>query len=162
MHKVGHHLQVEAIKKAGTERDKFARSAYNRYYYAVFLDVRKMLAEFDPKWAEIAHKSFPGLLKGSITKIYKTEKSRANRNGDYELIPKLDNGIRSAAALASLMEKANATRVVADYEPSEHVNFTSAKRFSLRSIEITEAHGWAESVRIWTNGIREAWRQVNV
>ena len=162
MHKVGHHLQVEAIKKTGTERDLFTRSAYNRYYYAVYLAVRRMLTEFDPGWAKTAHKSCPEILKGAITKSYKTAKTRANKNGDFELIPKLEIGIRAAAALASLMVKANAARVVADYEPSEAVNFASAKRFSLRNIEITEAHEWDDSVRIWTNSIREAWRQINV
>ncbi|MBT5035918.1 MAG: hypothetical protein HOM51_15495 [Rhodospirillaceae bacterium] len=162
MQKVGHHLQIEAIKKTGAERDIFARSAYNRYYYGAFLDVRKMLAEFDPNWAQMPHKSIPEFLKGSITKIYKRKKSRANRNGDFELIPKLDNGIRSAAALASLMEKANATRVIADYEPSEAVVFSSTQRFSLRNIEITEAHGWGAAVQIWTISIKEAWRQTNV
>lgn len=162
MQEVGHHLQVEAIKKTGDERDLFARSAYNRYYYAVYLAVRRMLTDLDPRWAQIAHKSCPELLKGEITKNYKKAKTRANKNGDSALIPKLDQGIRAAAALASLMEKANAARVVADYEPSEAVNFTTAKRFSLRSIEITEAHEWDSSVRMFTHSIKEAWNQVNV
>lgn len=162
MQKVGHHLQMEAIKKAGIERDIFARSAYNRYYYAVFLDVRKMLGEFDPKWARTPHKSIPELLKGSITRNFKDGKLRAKKNGDFGLIPKLKYGILSAAALANLMEKANATRVVADYEPTEPVIFSSAKRFALRNIEITDAHEWEASVRVWANSIREAWRQANV
>jgi len=162
MQKVGHHLQVEAIKKVGVERDLFARSAYNRYYYAVFLSVRSMLSAFDPAWAGLPHKSYPEILRGKIAKKFNASKNRANKNGDYELIPKLDSGSRAAAALANLMEKANAARVVADYKPTEEVDFASAERFSLRSIEITEAHEWDESVRALTNSINEAWKQIDV
>ena len=162
MQRVGHHLQLEAIKKTGTERDVYARSAYNRYYYAVFLTVRSLLGKLDPKWSRGPHKSYPEVLKGSITKNFKTAKWRANKNGDYALIPKLDGGIRASAALANLVEKANAVRVIADYEPSEFVNFETAERFSLKSVEITEAHNWESSVKILTDSIFEAWRQINV
>lgn len=149
------------MKKTGTERDLFARSAYNRYYYAVFLSVRSMVTELDNKWALTRHKSYPDLLKVSISKNLKIARWRAGKNNDSELYRILDSGIRAASALAILMEQANGARVVADYNPSEAVNFVGG-RFSLKSIEITEAHGWYDSVRILTNSIKNAWRQANV
>lgn len=162
MQVVGHHLQVEAIKKAGSERELFARSAFNRYYYAVFLSVRSMCADFNPDWAKQPHKNYPDLLKGKIAKALKQANRRANRNSDYELVPKLDSGIRATDALASLIGRAYAIRIVADYQTSEYVDFASATRFSLRRIDITEAHAWMDQVRIFTTSIREAWRQANV
>ncbi len=162
MQKVGHHLQVEAKKKAGTERDLFARSAYNRYYYAVFLAVRSMLVKLNANWDRPTHKGCPTLLKTTITKKFRTAKSRARKNSDSVLISKLESGIHAAAELANVMERAYAARIVADYEPSEAVNFTSAERFSLKSIEITEAHEWNGSVQTWTTSIWEAWRQIDV
>jgi len=162
MHEVGHYLQLEAVKKTGIERDQFARSAYNRYYYAAFLDVRSMLAQLDPRWGKAPHKSYPELLNGSISRTFKKERRKATKHDDLELLQKLDAGNRATVALASLMALAYATRVVADYEPLEHVDFTSAQRFSLRNVEITEAHDWEDKVRLWTRAIKEAWRQFNV
>lgn len=36
IHAVGHHLQKEAISAAPDEKDAYARSAFNRYYYTMF------------------------------------------------------------------------------------------------------------------------------
>jgi hypothetical protein len=158
---VGLYLQKEAIKNHGTDRDQFARSAYNRYYYTVFLSARAMLEKLDSKWSRTPHKSYPALLNGSIAKSFRDAKSRARRNGDHELVSKLDGGIRAAQALAKVMNKAYGIRVVADYEPAEFVDFSSADRFSLKSVEITEAHGWEGAVELWTRTILQAWRQIN-
>lgn len=161
MHKVGHHLQIEALKHKGDVRDLFARSAYNRYYYDVFLSVREMLSCFDENWSGIPHKSYPKLLTGQITRKFKKEKTRAHRVQDYHLVILLDTGIRAVSALASIIEKANAARITADYEPSERVNFLDSNRYSLKLINISEAHQWQESVRLWISQIQQAWDQIN-
>lgn len=162
MHSVAHHLQKVAMGGEISEPDTFARSAYNRYYYAVFLLVREMLKDLDSNWSKVAHKSYPEILKGQISKSYKSAMKRALKNGDNALVPHLDTASRSALALASLMEKANGVRVVADYEPSELVNFDSSQRFSLKGIEITEAHSWINQVNVWIDDIKRAWVQINV
>lgn len=158
---VGHHLQIEAKKRQGIERDQFARSAYNRYYYAAFLTVRSMLTGFDPKWAQMVHKDYPPLLTGQITRRYRSERTRARKNDDSELVEKLDEGVRAAAALAKLMKKAYATRVVADYQPSEPVKFSPTDGFSLMSIDITEAYNWESNIQTLVPAIKEAWKQIN-
>lgn len=162
MHKVAHHLQTVAIDRDESDRDIFARSAYNRYYYAVFLAVRDMLSEMDSKWSHLAHKNYPEVLTGeSIMKQFQKEKKRAEKNSDYALNEKLDKAIRAVKALSSLMSKAYVVRVVADYEPSEAVNFISGERFSLKSVDITEAHSWNNKAEIWIKDIQQAWRQIN-
>lgn len=161
MHEVGHHLQVTAISSPSGKKDLFARSAYNRYYYSVFLLVREMLSSFDSKWSKIPHKDAPEILKGDIFKKFKREQSKALNTGDAALRNQLDTGRRALSELASILIKANATRVVADYQPSEKVDFTKATRFSLKNIEITEAHNWTGRVETLIEIINKSWLQIN-
>ncbi len=160
MQRVAHHLQLEAMKKQGEERDLYARSAYNRYYYNLFLIVRQMLADLDPIWSELPHKDYPKILKGQICRTYRKSKARAQKNGDSGLVQKLDDGLRAASALASLMTAAYVIRIVADYKPAEKIIFESQDRFSLKNINITEAHNWRASAQLWTNSIKDAWSQI--
>ena len=162
MQVVGLYLQKEAVKDLGNEKDLFARSAYNRYYYSAFLTTRSLFANLNPDWATLPHKSYPEVLNGKIVKRLSEAKSRARKNDDHELVSILDAAIRAAKALASLMEKANGVRVVADYHPAEQVEFKDTQRFSLKQIDITEAHGWLDQVVYWNSAIANAWKQINV
>lgn len=159
---VGLHLQKVAVEERGPERDKFARSAYNRYYYAVYLDVREMFAQLDASWARTPHKSYSEILEGQVTRKFKEERRKAYKNGDSELVRLIDDAQRAARALASLMQKANGIRVVADYEPAEAVIFSTTDRFSLKNIGITEAHGWQDNAKLWIRTIQNAWNQISV
>ena len=71
MHGVGHHLQVTAWKKTpqDPDRDAYARSAFNRYYYGVFLTVRDMFRKMGLHWEEMRHASYPEALSGQLQKI---------------------------------------------------------------------------------------------
>jgi hypothetical protein len=161
MHRVAHHLQMTAVAAAANERDSYARSCYNRYYYSVFLQCREMLSDMDASWSRIAHASYPELLGGKVRKAFKTERIRASKSGDKDLVKLIDKACRSIAELQKIIITANSTRVVADYEPEEKVDFVVADRFSLRSISVTEAHGWTISVQTHCRTILNAWRQSN-
>mgnify|MGYP001040464198 CR=1 FL=1 len=161
MHNVGHHLQIEAIKETDPIKDLFARSAYNRYYYNIFLSVRTMLSEFDPKWSRTPHKDCPIILKETMKKIYKSAKKRAHKNNDTDLVKILDSAIPALHSLSEIMTKAGAIRITADYYPEERVNFTTANRFSLKNVDISEAHEWDQKIGILINTIRSAWKQIN-
>ncbi|MDB5740767.1 MAG: hypothetical protein JWP16_1807 [Alphaproteobacteria bacterium] len=161
MQVVGHFLQMEAIKNHSGARDLYARSAYNRYYYGVFLNTRAMFAGLDSSWSALAHKSYPDVLKGKLTKRFKQERYRAIKAGDAELVEILNAALQAAVALASLMEKAYGVRVVADYKPEELVQFSTSDRFSLKSIDITDAHNWESTVSLWIGAIQRAWKQLH-
>ncbi len=163
MQEVAHHLQIHAHTHglAGAGKDAFARSAYNRYYYGCFLALRTTLAEMDPKWAKIAHKSYPDVLSGAIANSLKGELKRSRKNGDMELEKLLESALRSTQELSKIMMEANAVRIVADYKPSIAVDFTNGKRFSLNEIEIDRAHRWHGRISALTGSLRSAWRQVN-
>lgn len=161
MQEVAHHLQKEAHAMAGVERDAFARSAYNRYYYSCFLEIRAAFKEISEEWERAAHKSFPEILKSPISKNLKLGKRTANRVGDVELVRRIDQALRGCIELASIVERANGARIVADYNPEIGVGFNGSARFSLNGIEITEAHQWHDRVRVLTRQILSTWRQVN-
>lgn len=163
MHLVAHHLQLEAVKRTEiSEQNLYARSAFNRYYYDLFLMVREMLIELqDAKWSSLTHSSYPGVLD-KIAKDFIKEKNRARKNGDFLLVAIVSQAISASKEISKLMEKAYAVRVVADYDPTEFVNFTSATRFSLKNIEITDAHEWRNAVQLWIEDIKKAWQQIYV
>ena len=70
IHAVGHHLQKEAISAAPDEKEAYARSAFNRYYYSAFLNARSLLVELldQSKAFEMKHASYPEFLRRNIQK----------------------------------------------------------------------------------------------
>ena len=161
MHTVAHHLQVHAHNNNGPERDFFARSAYNRYYYGCYLLLRSTFAEMNPDWEETPHKSYPDLLNGSITRALKHAKGRAHKAKDVELVAMIDGALRAIPQLRAIIEEANATRIVADYYPRVSVDFDSAARFSLNGVDVSKAHEWQSKVQTLTGSLITAWRQIN-
>lgn len=161
MQTVGHHLQLTAVSRTtAAEKDVFARSAYNRYYYASFLEARRMLSSMDKSWRSAAHKTYPEVLRGTIAKDFKRERQRAVKLGDFALEDNLRQALAAALGLAKLLERAYGTRVTADYEETA-VAFGGANGFSLNTITITEAYGWHASVEAFCSVILSAWRQIH-
>jgi len=162
MQRVAYHLQTKAIGASEAERDAFARSAYNRYYYSVFLRCRKMMHEMNTQWSSLPHASYPEVLNGKIDKFFNSELKRARKQEDGQMQKEIESTRRAVKALVKIITNANAGRVVADYEPDQPVDFTSADRFSLNSIEVTEAHAWAGQVNILCNTVATTWKKINV
>ncbi|MFZ5636434.1 MAG: hypothetical protein ACOY82_07575 [Pseudomonadota bacterium] len=163
MHEVAHHLQVEALPKAGTiEGDRYGRSAFNRYYYATFLIVRQGISSMDKKWNKQDHAGIPGLLTGQVTAALKLGKTAAARQRDSELVTLCNRATAAASELSKLLEKANEARKIADYNPEVPIEFRGADRFSLSGIDINTAHAWAPRAKILVDTIVDAWRQVHV
>ncbi|PCJ85713.1 MAG: hypothetical protein COA52_15920 [Hyphomicrobiales bacterium] len=161
MHTVGHHLQVTAVAATANEKDAYARSAYNRYYYGAFLNARDMLSSLDPAWSSLAHASYPRLLKGQIRKEISRKKNIARRNGDIELVGRTEKATRAVDELAKILNTAYSIRVVADYEPNEAVTFGPDLRFALRSVDISEAHEWESQTRILCNNVKAVWDEIH-
>ena len=160
MESVAHHLQLEAVRRTKTEEcDEFGRSAYNRYYYATFLRVRKMIAALDAAWSQLPHASYPLTLRGAVRKKLQNGRSKAQRVGDHDLAATCARALSAATEIADLMEAASATRVVADYNPQIPVDFTGG-RFSLNNVRITDAHEWPKKADVWSSIIEKTWIQL--
>jgi hypothetical protein len=120
---VGDHLADVARKSKASDKigfDLFGRSAYNRYYYAVFLHVRMVLRTMDSKWAAPRHKDVPTIFRGKVVKrveeqIEKLEKSNLIEPDQAKRMFSL--AATAADELSMLLDSAREVRKVADYEP---------------------------------------------
>lgn len=162
IHAVGHHLQTYAHGLGAGQRDAYARSAFNRYYYSVFLRSRDLLRSLDPSWSRTGHATYPDILRGEVRRQLRKGWTRARKDHDGKLMRDTEAAIRAVAALSSLLEMAYAIRVVADYEPEEEVTFSGVDRFSLKQVEVTSAHAWRSHCETYCSEIRLAWAQINV
>ena len=95
------------------------------------------------------------------TRRLRTERIRASRNGDVDLVRQIDAALRGVPELSKIMIEANAARIVADYEPSIPVDFTNGLRFSLNQVDIGRAHEWHRKIEVLTSSLRFAWRQID-
>lgn len=162
MERVAHHLQQAAVARRGNREDfdVFARSAFNRYYYSLFLIVRSTVLLINPKW-DAVHSGIPDVLQGSIyDQINKYRKNSLKRQ-DRETIEICNRALFALKALADLMKNANSVRVLADYNPQISVVDEGDSRFALGATNITSAHGWPERAKSLTREVERAWGLVS-
>ena len=159
MERVALELQRTAIKRREQtdDFDQFGRSAFNRYYYAVFLIVRDLMLEFNPRWSG-SHASIPGMLRASVHDEIAKFRSAANKRRNPEQSEAANKASSAIHSLAALMEEANTLRVTADYNPAIKVEDHGGERFALVSTNITEAHQWPTQARLYVQLILRAMR----
>ncbi|MFZ6861379.1 hypothetical protein ACO0K7_01955 [Undibacterium sp. Ji67W] len=159
---VARHLQEQAEARANSsEGDLFGRSAFNRYYYATYLEVRYGLGKLQDEWSgDMPHATIPQVLRGQVVKALKNGYSLANKNNDREAMSLCSDGITAAKNLAELMEKGRGIRVAADYHPEITVDFKSHVDFKLNTVEVSDARSWPARARGFVSAITQAWRQV--
>ena len=161
---VGERLQGWAIeKKVQKEKDLFARSAFNRFYYAAFLITREVLGDLKPEWKKQPHKNIPDLLV-TLQKPIKSELktqlkagliSESARSRTLTVL----NG--SASELSNLLRKAYTLRVVADYEPEVPIK-TDNKILLLDDYKLNTAQEWPGKARACCKSIRKIWRDTGL
>lgn len=159
---VAQHLQREASQRNLGERDVFGRSAFNRYYYATFLDVKSVLGELRKEWGNIAHATIPNVLRGTVKEELKRGRSRAQKASDSETVELCGRAIAAASELATLMERGYATRVTADYYPNIKIDFSNLFDFQLNTVKVKDASVWPNKARTLAKTILSAWKQINV
>jgi hypothetical protein len=115
----------------------------------------------NPDWEGMRHKSYPDLLDGRIKRALKHAKGRAHKAKDPELVAMIDSALRAIPQLCTILEEANATRIVADYYPRVSVDFEGVARFSLNGVDVSKAHEWQNKVQTLVGPLLTAWRQIN-
>lgn len=144
MHQVAEYLSSEAKQQKGAEADAFARSAFNRYYYAAFLSVREFLASIDSKWGSQNHSSLPDLLEKTLVERVRKQakdlqkKELISESRQYALSKQ---AAQASTEIASILRIAYNVRVVADYKPEQLVSFNHAD-FELAQHTRAEAMNW--------------------
>ncbi len=162
---VGEKLQDIAISETDSvKQDLFGRSAFNRFYYAAFLEVRKMLGELDPKWKRTPHGNIPQLLEKGVRKPV-TNALRESVKGD--VITEAESNKRkhelftSTTDLANLLREAYDIRLIADYEP-ENIVEVNDKVISLNSLKLTTAISWSNKASSYCKSIRKVWKETGL
>lgn len=164
MENVARHLQVRAISlhQSGDDGDTFARSAYNRYYYAMFLSVRSCLSGLNAAWSRLPHSNYPEVLENTVQKKINDGRRRAQKISDQKLLRICSQGLNAARNLADIMKAGYSIRVISDYQPEIRVSFDSSDRFNLNGVDITVAHQWPQQAKVFGVLIAQAWRQIDV
>jgi hypothetical protein len=158
MERVALFLQKKAIEhRKRDDFDVFGRSSFNRYYYAVFLQVRAAIREFEPQWQPV-HSQTPGYLTGSIQRELSNFRSKSMRRGNADAVRVSSEGISAIQSLSDLLTRSYAVRVVADYQPEVRVALADGSRFTLQSTSINEAHSWPSEADRYLRVLRRAWR----
>lgn len=140
------------------EADAYARSAFNRYYYSTFLELREMFIVLDEKWAKTPHGTYPGHLKGAMLRKLKKRASTLRDVRDFDNAKIFESACHGIPELAKIMEKGYDLRVIADYQPEVEINFSNKTDFTLNDIAISEAKSWPDRARKLSKIIISAWR----
>jgi len=118
---VANHLRDHACGlEEEPEIDLFGRSAFNRFYYACYWEIRTNLPDMVKDWTKMGHKSLPECLKASVltdttNTLEKLRRSKVISDADFgRLYPRIT---RSIAEIARLLEQGYSVRCTADYNP---------------------------------------------
>ncbi|MEO6280065.1 hypothetical protein [Roseateles sp.] len=163
MEQVGSHLRKEAIRLIPSgEADLFGRTAFNRFYYATYLEVRAGLSKMRPEWAgEMPHATIPEVLRGTIKRELAKGRAKALKADDHNLASQCASAASAAEDLARLMDEGRQVRVTADYYPEVLVNFVVAPDFELNSVAVNTASTWPFRAKSFVRIILGVWRQIN-
>jgi len=161
---VAGHLARTANDKNGIEKDSFARSAFNRYYYSAFLEIRDVLKKLDPSWSKPNHADVPRLLLDATIKQIKKEANKSAKAGllNHSHAQSLITRSNAAASeLAALFDTAREVRRVADYEPEIPVK-TAGNSYSLNECSLASAAAWKERVSTQSKTLLRAYRELGL
>ncbi|MEO9900366.1 hypothetical protein [Nisaea sp.] len=160
MYEVASHLATESKKRQKkAEKDLFARSSFNRFYYATFLAVRNEISPLDEKWENLGHASYPKLIGNTMQAEFKKNIKAARKLGDTRKVSAFSSAATAAKNLSSIMNSANACRIQADYFPENKVQFLDSD-FQLGPSKLSAAKQWPSNAKILAKTVAEAWRIV--
>jgi len=134
----------------------YGRSAFNRYYYCIFLVTRDLLREYKVEWSKSKHKQIPDILvvtfkKELIKEVKKT--LRHNLVTESEASKAITQIRTSTAELSSLLIEAYDARCIADYEPEVLLNNLD-KNLLLGEYKLNTASTWPSKAQSYCKSIR--------
>ncbi|MEB2416658.1 hypothetical protein [Citrobacter sp. R-1.5.2] len=170
LYEVAEHLtkQAKASHRKGAQTivlaDAFARSAFNRYYYACFLCIRTFVSSIEAKWSNVAHLDVPNLLRNNVkqkidAELKKGEKIGILTPGGYQ--SKKSMVLTSLEIMASTMSLAYIVRGIVDYEPEIKIMFNEGA-FSINATSVAEAKGWLITIKTEEAKIKRILQEVGI
>lgn len=159
MHQVADHLRNRATSLADDPAaDLFARSAFNRYYYAAYLLVRATLFELEGHRAT-NHASLPQHLNGDfrrtvlrrVERAFRSNWLSAQRHGQLR-----HKTLDAVTNLSQMLIDAYSVRIVADYEIEIKAAFSNTS-ITLHGCKDSEAAHWHRKAGMYCKALREVW-----
>lgn len=152
-------VHAATLRRDLPQADLFGRSAFNRYYYAIFFLTREMLTDFDARWRSTPHADVPNVLNGKVRESIQKFKRKATQLGDAEAVSICSHGMQSIADLSTILKQGYSVRVTADYDPTIGISFgEDAAQFSLGNTSVMTAQRWVERAGFLTGSVRRAWK----
>lgn len=161
MQQVADHLREFACSPNldSSSRDDFARSSYNRYYWACYLHVTRKLFEMNENWSNVRHQKISRILLSQVSKELYQMKLQARRLKDTNFASQIDIAIESTKEVAKIFEVARTVRVNADYNFEDLVVFKNPYEYSLNDISITMAKEWISTITSHLQNVNFIWKQ---
>ena len=142
----------------------FGRSAFNRYYYGVFLAVREMIRYGHPEIVRFPHKTMPDDLTGKLReKIVDVARERAKRGliSHAEQSQFVERASTALRELAEILKEGYRIREIADYEPS--VLATVQNGHVLLDDKTSDAaRNWGRRAERAIGQVKHVWRQLGL
>lgn len=163
MQEVGEYLQnaIKSNKTVPTHKDTFARTAYNRYYYACYLYVRHELHLMNNNWILTGHKNIPLVLKTQVSRELTRMKELAKNTEDRRFYSQISTAITSTAEITKTLSTALSVRYIADYNPEISVEFHGRNEILLESVSLETAKEWLVNITFHMRNILMVWNQRN-
>jgi hypothetical protein len=161
LEKVADQLAKLALADKSGISDHLARSAFNRYYYSIYLAVREASGSCDRNWRSMPHNNYVDLLNVTIRNNLKKGRDRARRLKDSDTMRICSIALDAQKRLAENYGASLKTRILADYEPETKVHFDRFGDFFLNNVSYSSMRQWSYDVHSQLTAITEAWRQIN-
>jgi hypothetical protein len=152
-------MHAEKIRGKDPNATTFARSAFNRYYYAVYLLSRQLLVD-TLGTRSIQHKALPEFLSG---KFHRTMKSKIEKGYRSGLLTSTARGrmrtilTDNITLLSELLRQAYGIRVLADYDPDAKVEGAD---FVLGSSTLPAASMWERRADMHCKHLYRVWKDL--
>ncbi len=162
---VGDYLHQKALKLTNNpeEMDLFARSAFNRYYYACFHLARNLVADIHPTSVGANHKQFhetilTTTIQSEIKKIAENQlKKKVIDRSHFSSI--VSSSKRSLSQLEDILRRAYSVRCIADYH-GEEVVCLEGGNLTLTGKTLHEASMWPKRAAIYCKEIKKQWDEI--
>lgn len=156
--------EIAMSEKTEINADLFGRSAFNRYYYSSYLQVRDMLGHIDKAWAHSSHKSIPDILTGSFSKLIKKTTKDQYKVGLLNLTDSEQyktRAIKASAEIADILITAYSIRIDADYFPDKKIKIEKGTLY-LSNQSLSCAKNWLSRVSFLKGEVLHVCRQLGI
>lgn len=158
-------LTTRALAAANlSEANLFGRSAFNRYYYGVYLAVREMLRVGHPEIYQVKHKELPDQLVGKVrSRIVDEAKRQVKKKvlSDSEAERLIHKSTVALQDLAEILRDGFRIRVIADYDPEVEATVENG-HIVLDDRTSDAARNWGVRASRSIGQVQKVWRQLGI